>query len=333
MNMLVIRLSALGDVAMTVPVVYSLARRYPQLQVTVLTRPFFARLFINKPANVTILTADINGRHHGVRGLMRLIGELRRMRFDMVADLHDLLRSRIITTSLRAAGCRTATVDKDRRSRRQLTDPAGDRTPQRSYLLRYADVFARLGYPIDVDTAPLWGEPSLAEMPTVGIAPFARYMTKTYPTERMEQVVSALSAKGYRVLLFGGKGSEADTLASWAEKYPNVESMAGKLPIEEEIRTMAGMDVMVSMDSANMHLAALAGIPVVSVWGGTTPDCGFLGWRQKRADAIHLGLKCQPCSIAGSSACPRGTLECMTGITPETIVEHIESVIQRRRHE
>ena len=331
-RMLIIRLSALGDVAMTVPVIYSLARRYPELQVSVLTRPFFARLFINRPANVELLTADTKERHHGVRGLMRLIGELRERRFSMVADLHDLLRSRVITTALRATGSRVATVDKDRRSRRRLTDPDGDRTPQRSYLLRYADVFARLGYPVEIDAAPLYGEPQLAAVPTVGIAPFARYKTKTYPPELMEEVVAGLSAKGYRVLLFGGKGEEADVLSGWAGKYPEVESMAGKLPIEEEIRSMAGLDVMVSMDSANMHLASLAGIPVVSVWGGTTPDCGFLGWRQNRSDAVCLGLKCQPCSIAGTAECPKGTLECMRNIAPQTIIDRVETVINRRRH-
>lgn len=135
-RILIIRLSALGDVAMTIPVIYSLARRYPQLQITVLTRPFFARLFIDRPANVELMSADIAGRHHGALGLMRLIGELRHRHFDMVADLHDLLRSRVITTALRATGCRVATVDKDRRSRRLITDADGERKPQRSYLLR-----------------------------------------------------------------------------------------------------------------------------------------------------------------------------------------------------
>ncbi len=332
-RILVIRLSALGDVAMTVPVIYSLARRYPELSVTVLTRPFFARLFIDPPANVELMAADTKGRHHGSLGLMRLIGELRHRRFDMVADLHDLLRSRIISTVLRATGCRVATVDKDRRGRRLITDPDGGRRPQRSYLLRYADTFARLGYPVDIDTAPVVGKPELSATPAVGIAPFARYLTKTYPTELMEQVVGLLSARNYRVLLFGGKGPESDTLGRWADQYPNVTSIAGKLPLEDEIRTMASLDVMVSMDSANMHLASLAGIPVVSVWGGTTPGCGFLGWRQTAADTVCAGLKCQPCSVAGTPRCPLGTLECLRAIAPETIADHVDTVINRRRHE
>lgn len=332
-SMLIIRLSALGDVAMTVPVIYSLARRYPELRITVLTKPFFARLFIGAPSNIEVIQADTKGRHSGARGLLRLTGELRKRRFDMVADLHDLLRSCIITTALRATGSRVATVDKDRRSRRRITSAKGDRRPQRSYLLRYADTFARLGYPVDIDTAPLYGEPQLHDVPTVGIAPFARFLTKTYPPELMEQVVQLLSANGYRVLLFGSKGAESDILDSWAGRYSGVTSVAGKQPIEDEIKIMSSLDVMISMDSANMHLASLAGVPVVSIWGGTTPDCGFLGWRQSRSDAVCIGLPCQPCSVAGTPECPRGTLECMRSITPEMIVQKTDAVIKRRRHE
>lgn len=84
---------------MTVPVIYSLARQYPHLRITVLTRGFFARLMINRPANVEIFEADTKGRHSGTGGLVRLIGDLRRLAPDMVADFHDVLRSRVVRNS------------------------------------------------------------------------------------------------------------------------------------------------------------------------------------------------------------------------------------------
>jgi ADP-heptose:LPS heptosyltransferase len=171
-SILIIRLSALGDVAMTVPVIYSLARRYPDLRITVLTRPFFARLFIDRPTNIELFTVDTKGEYKGICGLMRLIGKLRKQHYTMVADLHDLLRSRIITTVLHLCGSRVATVNKDRRARRRITSPDGDRQPQRSYLLRYADTFATLGYPVDIESAPIITADK-NDTPTVGIAPSA----------------------------------------------------------------------------------------------------------------------------------------------------------------
>jgi ADP-heptose:LPS heptosyltransferase len=315
---------------MTIPVIYTVARQYPELNITVLTRPFFARIFLNRPDNVDIITADTNGRHHGTLGLCRLIGELRRYRFEMVADLHDLLRSRLISLALRIHGSRIATVNKDRRSRRNITAAGGSRQPQRNYLLRYADTFAALGFPIEIDNTPIVSHTTSAT-PLIGIAPFARYATKTYPIDMMEQVVSLLSQRGFHILLYGSRGAEAATLESWAKRYQGAKSMAGRLPIEEEIASMATLDVMISMDSANMHLASLAGTPVISIWGGTTPECGFLGWQQPRQLAVCRNLECQPCSIAGTATCPRGSLDCLKGISPTEIADKISTFVNQQR--
>lgn len=95
-TILIIRTSALGDVAMCIPAVYSLAEDYPDLEIKVLTQPFFARLFVNAPANISFILTDWKGKHRGVRGIFRLLKELRRYHIDCVADLHNVLRSWII---------------------------------------------------------------------------------------------------------------------------------------------------------------------------------------------------------------------------------------------
>jgi ADP-heptose:LPS heptosyltransferase len=98
--------------------------------------------------------------------------------------------------------------------------------------------------------------------------------------------------------------------------------------MSEELILMSHLDVMLSMDSANMHLASLAGTRVVSLWGGTTPACGFLGYGQNSHDALSAGLSCQPCSIAGSDRCPLGHMQCVSALTPEIIVNHIVTLLE-----
>lgn len=304
---------------MTLPVIYSVARRYPDLDITVLTSPFPARLFLNPPPNVHVIS------YRKTRfGLIKLISRLRKERFDYVADLHDLIRSRTITKALQLCGATTATVDKQRSRRRELTKEKS-REYQQNYVDRYADVFAKLGFTAAIDFKSL-----LPESPRhgVGIAPFARYTTKTYPPKLMEQVARQLTDRGISVSLFGARGSEAETLLEWKERNPALIVVAGTLTIEQELEAMSRLQLMVTMDSANMHLASLVATPVISIWGSTIPQCGFLGYGQKPENALMLDLPCQPCTIAGCEACPLGHMECLTKLSPDTIVEQVCNLLK-----
>ncbi len=90
---------------------------------------------------------------------------------------------------------------------------------------------------------------------------------------------------------------------------------------------MSHLDVMISMDSANMHLASLTGTPVVSIWGATHPYAGFVGWAQKPSNILQVDLPCRPCSIYGNKPCARGDMECMHRISPESVVAKVEEVL------
>lgn len=323
-RLVAIRFSALGDIAMTVPVIYSVARAYPDMEIIFVTRPFFGRMFINPPENVRVMTFDLKEAYKGLSGTLRIARELTRLQPDYVVDLHDIARTKIITAWLRMCGAKAVTVDKARSSRHKVY--AGGE-PQRQYIDRYFDAFRHLGFGARIDFKSVYendNEKSLPvdiKSPAVGIAPFARYANKTYPPEQMRRVARMLAARGINVYLFGGRGAEADTLASWQED--GITSLAGQFPLEEEIAVMGHLDVMVSMDSANQHLAALAGTPVVSIWGSTTPACGFLGFGQTADDAVYLGLPCQPCTIAGSKKCPEGHMDCLRKLPEETIVSKV----------
>lgn len=323
-NVVILRLSALGDVAMTVPVIYSVARQYPNVQFTVVTRPFFRRVFINPPSNLSFIDFDAKGRHKGLFGLLKLISELMKHRFAAVADLHDLPRTRLIGFALRLTGSSVAVVDKNRKGRKNLTKDKL-RTFQQNYIERYADVFSRLRLPITLNFKNLYSVDE--ERRGVGIAPFARYQTKTYPPDKMEVVAQKLTEAGVDVTLFGAAGEEQVQLEQWVQRNPKLKSLAGRLPIEEEIHEMSRLRVMVTMDSANMHLASLVGTPVVSIWGSTIPQCGFLGYGQSANNTLWVDLPCQPCSVAGLPECPLGNTACMHRLTPSQIYEKVLSFL------
>lgn len=328
-RILIIRLSALGDVAMTIPAIYSLARQYPSLHIDVLTRPFFAKLFINAPANVHLICADFKKEYRGLRGMLRLLCRLAKLKPDYVADLHNVMRSWVIDNWFRLRGVKVQMVDKMRSNRAELLCKG---TPQPPFIERYAKVFSRLGFPVKLDFVSVFEaskpeSPIKVHHPAIGIAPFARYFNKTYPLNLMRQVVHLLLEKGVNVYLFGAPGNEASQLEQIASLYSRCESVAGVFGLEKEMALMSQMDAMVSMDSANQHIASICGIPVVSLWGSTTPACGFAPYRQPVENSLIVSLPCQPCTVAGSPTCPQGHLNCFHQLHPQLIVDKILTII------
>ncbi len=338
-KVLMVRLSALGDVAMTIPVIYSLCRAYPDTTFVMLTQRVVSRLFIQAPANLQIVVADVKGSHRGVAGLYRLAREMRRLSIDAVADLHDVLRSKFLRFFLKMWGIPTVVIDKGRTEKRRLTARKGKALRQlTSSFERYAMVFRELGFDFSLDFVSLYGEArgdaalfaekSDAKQPGerwVGIAPFAKHVGKIYPLERMEQVVARLSSEEHcKIFLFGAGDAEQAILSRWSEHYPRVVPLADKrYGFDFELALISHLDAMVSMDSANMHLASLVATPVVSVWGATHPYGGFLGWKQSEARVVQRDLSCRPCSVFGNKPCPHHDYTCLD-IAPEQIVEQVK---------
>lgn len=329
-KILIIRFSALGDIAMTVPVLHNLAVQYPELDITMLSRKMARPLFERMPSNVHFIAADLKGRHKGLLGLCRLWRDAHLSDFDYIADFHDVLR----TWWLRTEGClrrkKVAKIDKGRKGKKALTRQKNKVLEQQATSFeRYAKVLEQLGFPIKPQFVKLdysvFCETQKADNETwVGIAPFAKHPAKVYPLEKMEQVIKALSERGNtRVFLFGGGAEESQQIESLCAKYNNVQPAKSQQGLRGELALMGQLDVMLSMDSANMHLASLVGTRVVSIWGGTHPFAGFLGWNQKAEDCIQLDLPCRPCSVYGNKPCSRGDYACMNGITPEQVIAKI----------
>lgn len=343
-HLFVVRFSAMGDVAMTVPVIHSLAVARSDLAITFVSRPAFRPLFDGMPGNVAFISADLKGRHRGLWGIVRLFLDFRGDGVDAVADLHDVLRTKVLRLLFRFVGVPCAKIDKGRAEKRALTRAKGKVfRPLKSSFERYRDVFAALGisFPWAFNSVFDEIEPNRTRMAPVadwdtkgtdkwiGVAPFAKHPGKIYPLEQMERVVAELADRPHtRVFLFGGGLEEMEALSAWENRYAHVTSVPGRLRMDGEIVLMSRLDVMVSMDSANMHIASIVGTPVVSVWGATHPYCGFAGWRQSEDNFVQVDMSCRPCSVFGNKPCSRGDYACLAGITPDEIVEKVLRLIR-----
>lgn len=326
-SILAIRFSAMGDVAMTIPVMKEVLDAHPELTIIFVTNKNWGPLCEGIP-RLVFVPADLKGEHKGVPGLYRLFSSLRSSypEISAVADLHQVLRSRILRTFFRFRGIPVAVIDKGRKGKKLLTRKEGKvLKPLTSTIERYRQVFRDLGFGASVP-----GSGVLPRRPNdliqIGIAPFATYKEKTYPIEKMEEVIRQVTAReDVEVLLFGGGAQEVAQLNALAAGFSRVRVMA--LGLKAELSVISGLKLMVSMDSANMHLASLFGVPVVSVWGATHPYAGFMGYGQREENAVQIDLYCRPCSVFGNKPCYRGDHACMEQLSPKLIVEKIWALI------
>ncbi|WP_366520047.1 glycosyltransferase family 9 protein [uncultured Aquimarina sp.] len=335
-HILVIRLSAMGDVAMTAPILRTFRAQYPNVKITVLTRKFFEPIFSGID-NLEIYHADVEGKHKGFFGLSKLSKELRGLGITAVADLHNVLRSNILKKFFTLRGIKVVQIDKGRAEKKALTRSINKEFKQlKKTHQRYADVFDILGYPIDLEKhsfpqkTPL--TPEILKLTNnstkkwLGIAPFAQYESKVYPLELMVEVIEQLDKEGtYEILLFGGGKKEIGILNNIDSKYKNVINVAGKLSFEDELKLIGNLDTMLSMDSGNAHLAAMYGVPTITLWGVTHPFAGFMPFGQPMERAILPNLAKYdqiPTSIYGNKV-PEGYEKIMHTIKPETVIEAI----------
>ena len=306
-RVLVVRLSALGDVAILQPVLKQRAGANPDVLFLMAGPPRLASLF-RGVANVQYIPTE---KRQKPRELYRQLSSLKP---DVVADMHHVLRTIGVDWMFRLRGVRVHSIKK-RGSRGLAT------------WRRYDRVFDRCGLRGKVSEGEYWKvKGATGGVLTVGVAPFAQHKGKIWPLEKMEQLVSMLSEKGYKVWLFGS-ADEAKVLEPWVGKYAGVESLAGRFGFEEELERIAALDVMVSMDSANMHFASCVGVPVVSIWGATHPCRGFYGWRQDPSWAVQREMDCRPCSKYGNKPCRKGDYPCLKGIEPIEVIDRIAEVL------
>ena len=339
MNVLIIRLSSIGDVAMTVPVIDAVARTYPNFTFTVISQSFLSPFFAYMPENVHFFSVYTKGEHRGIVGIYKLFKQLKKLQITSVADLHNVIRSKLLRSLFFILGKKTAHIDKGRREKKQITRLNNKQLhPIKNSVIRYQDVFFSLGFSFDLDFVSIFGKNGKGDFNQIqhftgvkkgkwiGIAPFAKHHGKIYPLEKTEEIIAYFSKKeDIAIFLFGNGEKEQERFNDWIKKYANIYSVIGKLSgFTGELILMSYLDVMFSMDSANMHLASLTNTPVVSTWGATHPYTGFYGWNQSPSDAIQVDIPCRPCSVYGNKPCFRKDYACFAQLPYHLVIKAIE---------
>ncbi|SHG16485.1 glycosyltransferase family 9 protein [Flavobacterium johnsoniae] len=330
------RLSAMGDVAMTVPVLRAFVKQYPTVKLTVISRPFFKPFFEGIP-NLEFFAFDEKEKHKGFPGLVRLYKDVKKLKVDAFADLHNVLRSKVVSLLFALSGKKRATVDKGREGKKELTRAENKIFKQLPTMFeRHAKVFEELGFPLDLSN-PQFPEKAVLNsdildiignenQKLIGIAPFAQYDSKVYPLNLIKEVIAKLAENSsYKILLFGGGKKEIEILDSLSEPYKNVINMAGKIKFQQELQLISNLDLMLSMDSGNAHIAAMLGVKVVTLWGATHPYAGFLPFNQSLENALtsdrnqYLKL---PTSVYGNKII-EGYEDAMRTILPQKVVDKV----------
>jgi len=336
----VIRLSALGDVAMTVPVLRAFTSQNPSTKVTVVSKTFFEPLFKDLP-NVTFLEAEVYGKHKGILGLLKLAKEIKRRRVDTVVDLHQVIRSRIICNYLFVLRVPSVSIKKGRKQKKALTEAQGK--PLRWLLPmheRYAEVFRGLGFSLTLENTTFPPKKELCQQvqtltgkplrKRIGIAPFAAFKSKMYPLEGMKEIAEELLINNhYQVFLFGGGKEEEEQLETMSSFHDNCINVAGKLSFEDELALISNLDLMISMDSGNGHLAAAYGVSVITLWGVTHPAMGFMPFNQPKENQILSDRERYPkipTSVYGNKY-PEGYEQVMKSIPPKKVIEVIKKLL------
>ena len=335
-HILVFRFSAMGDVAMTVPVLRALTLQYPNLKITVVTKPFFKPIFSGLK-NTSVITADVKNKYKGVYGLYKLSKELNKLDFDLVADLHNVLRTKILKLFLRKVPF--IQIDKGRSEKKKLISGKTFKQLKTTHE-RYAEVFQKLGFDIDLSKVKFPEKKQLSKKlqayfsneksPHIGIAPFAAHQGKIYPLSKMKQAIKALS-KTHQIILFGGGKTEIAQLNEIESTFKNTKSVAGKLSFEEELELISNLDVMISMDSGNGHLAAMQGVKVISIWGVTHPYAGFAPFNQPASYSLlpnREDFPLIPTSVFGNKY-PEDYKNVAGTISTEAIVEKVNEILNK----
>ncbi len=334
-HIVVLRLSSMSSTAIAALAVAGLHKARPDMEITVVVReryfPFFDGM-----GGVRLVGFDSDG-YDAPGGILRLRHDILEWEADAVADLHGNLFTRILCRLLMPWQCRTANVDNGREGKALLTRKFRKVfVQQRPTVMRYCDVMERLG----VRVTPCLPERKAAPLTEaiaaraggkhgvwVGVAPFAAYNGKIYPLKYTDRLVEMLCGRYERVFLFGRGKYERQFAEAMELRHEHVVSTMDKLNLAQELDLMGRLDVVVTMDSAPMHMAALTGTRTVSIWGATHPYAGYGGFGQPEESMVQTDMACRPCSVNGHKRCMFGDYACMNGITPEQVADRVDAVL------
>lgn len=318
-RILVIRLSSIGDILLTTPVLRLLRHHCPEAQIEFLVKAAYQDLLRTHPC------VDRLRLFEPGQSWRQTLGELRQRPYDLVLDLHRTLRSRLFYHGLSA--------------RHKLA--YGKHTLRRTLLVRlgwntfrnitpvpelYAMPLRRLGIQsplgplemhLDVDCLPAVQArlahtlPDDYDGPLLALAPGARWATKRWPVTSFATVAQSMAhTHSAAVVILGGAEDRSLGQELQHRLHAPVVDCTGQLTLMQTAVLLQRCRLLISNDSGLMHMATALQVPVVALFGPTVEEFGFYPF-QARARVLHTALTCRPCSTKGSERCPRGHHHCM----------------------
>jgi len=339
-HLLILRFSSMGDVAMMIPSLRCLTKAYPDLNITIVTNGFY-KPFFTEFKNINFFAADFKNSHKGVKGLFKLYKELKNLKPTHIADLHSVIRTHFLSLLFKFRFIKIKKINKLRSDKKRLFRKSNKvLKPLIPTQYRYSEVFCRLGFNIDL-TSHEFPLPKiitdstqnfLSELESgkkkIGIAPFASFTGKIYPLDLMQKVVGFLQ-NDYYVFLFGSGKYETDILKVWTKAYPNVLGCYVLNSLKSELEIISNLSAMISMDSANGHLAANYNVPVISLWGLTHPFAGYAPFLSKPENELTSDREKYPLlpTSAYGNKTPKGYENVMRTIDVNDVILAVNKVV------
>lgn len=317
MKILIIRLSSLGDIILTQPVCAILQGHYPQAEITLVCKPAFAPLPVMFDPPVRVM-------HYQESAAFFLA--LRREHYDLVIDLHGKLASWLIRIFARAD--KRLGYNKKRSVRKAIVQ--GNKLLSiPSTVSLYASILPKLGIAMDWVNPRLktYTKPKLSDSPIqIAIFPGASHFSKRYPLQSWIELIKLHPGIHFCLL---GSSADLDTCREIQMACPdNCENLAARFGLADLCQELQRYDLIISGDTGPMHMAAALTRPQIAIFGGTHPRLGFAPMN-KLATVLCANLDCQPCSLHGLPACPKGHFNCMRQISPQLISSAIKQILSK----
>jgi ADP-heptose:LPS heptosyltransferase len=322
-KILIIRLSSIGDIVLTSPIVRALRRCYPAAELHFLTKKAFVSLVQYDPrlAKVHAFEGDLN----------QTIAALKLERFDWVVDLHRNIRSRLIKLRL---GIRAVTYSKDRWPILLYTKLGFGKLPVVHTVERYARALKPLGCALDEEGLEFFLPAEAREMagqiaahnfvkPPIAVVLGGNYATKRWPKEYFVELLNGLDEP---VMLLGGK-SELDDAQWIADRLTGfVFNAVAQYDLLLSAALMERSQFVLTHDTGLMHIATALGCKIFSIWGNTVPELGFSPYKAKLSVIIeNKSIDCRPCTKLGYDQCPKGHFKCMRELLPAQVHHSLQS--------
>ena len=337
-NILVVQTGFLGDVVLSSPVLTNLRNIYPNARISLLTTPVATGLMKYHPSLDEVLVFEKRGVDGGLRGLWRMAKKLRRGNFAVVFSLHKSWRTALLLWLSKIperVGFREA-------SGWFLYSKTVSRSEYSHDAERNTAILKAIGFaPSELDTALSLGTSSEEEgradqllksaqgEPLIGIAPGSVWATKRWTVEGFSAVAKQLSDDGFKIVLLGGVEDLEAGLEISRVCGNNVIQLIGQTTLGETIAIVKNLSLLITNDSAPLHIASACKTPVVAIFCATVPEFGYGPWKTEAETVGVDGLSCRPCGRHGGQKCPTGTHACQLQLSDQQVLSAVNRVLAR----